>query len=198
MSHETIEQIYIAAVEVFAESGFDQAKMDVIAKRAGVAKGTIYYHFTSKEELFVAMMDQGLEALTDRVRRRIASKPSARMKIEKLIYTQIEFFFEHNKFARLLLSEVWGSAKRQHDFRMHIREYVALIEEVLILGIEDRSFKKLNTVETSFSIFGAISVAVLQELLKQPQRGAEVWMNEAAPRLVETLETLILSGIETK
>ena len=45
MRHETVDLIFNAAIEVFAESGFDQAKMDDIARAAGVAKGTIYYHF---------------------------------------------------------------------------------------------------------------------------------------------------------
>ncbi|WP_353963340.1 helix-turn-helix domain-containing protein [Tepidibacillus marianensis] len=44
--------MFDAAIDVFSEYGFEKAKMDLIAEKANVAKGTIYYHFKSKEEIF--------------------------------------------------------------------------------------------------------------------------------------------------
>src|SRR3712207_3197971 len=51
-----------AALEVFAESGFAQARLDAVAARAGVAKGTIYLYFPSKQALFEALIRTGIAA----------------------------------------------------------------------------------------------------------------------------------------
>jgi TetR/AcrR family transcriptional repressor of mexJK operon len=51
------QQILDAARELFLRDGFSTTSMDAVAKAAGVSKATVYAHFTSKEELFAAMMD---------------------------------------------------------------------------------------------------------------------------------------------
>lgn len=54
---EVRERIIQAAIESFSQTGFDRTKMDDIAKRLGLSKGTIYLYFKSKEELFIAISD---------------------------------------------------------------------------------------------------------------------------------------------
>ncbi|MCX5756521.1 MAG: TetR/AcrR family transcriptional regulator [Gemmatimonadetes bacterium] len=58
LPEERPQQILIAAIEVFAEHGIADAKLEEIAARAGVSKGTIYLYFASKEELFRAVVQQ--------------------------------------------------------------------------------------------------------------------------------------------
>ncbi|MER3554661.1 MAG: TetR family transcriptional regulator [Meiothermus sp.] len=52
------EEILSAALQVFSEEGFDSASMDRIAERANASKRTVYNHFPSKEELFVAVLEK--------------------------------------------------------------------------------------------------------------------------------------------
>jgi len=54
---EVRERIIQAAIESFGQTGFDRTKMDDIAKRLGVSKGTLYLYFNSKEDLFIAISD---------------------------------------------------------------------------------------------------------------------------------------------
>jgi AcrR family transcriptional regulator len=65
MPEERPRQILDAALEVFGERGLAGARLDDIAKRAGIAKGTIYLYFPSKEELFVEMIRQTMVALIE-------------------------------------------------------------------------------------------------------------------------------------
>jgi AcrR family transcriptional regulator len=64
-------EICAAALEVFAEKGFAAAKLDEIAKRAGVSKGTLYLYFSDKEQLFRAVVRSAIapnvEAITSAV-----------------------------------------------------------------------------------------------------------------------------------
>jgi AcrR family transcriptional regulator len=61
-------EICAAALEVFAEKGFAAAKLDEIARRAGVSKGTLYLYFTDKEELFRAVVRDTVSPNIDHVR----------------------------------------------------------------------------------------------------------------------------------
>src|SRR5213076_3128448 len=53
-----------AAAETFAERGFEAARMDEIAERVGLSKGALYYRYKSKEDLFLALLDERCEAYT--------------------------------------------------------------------------------------------------------------------------------------
>ncbi|MEO9294568.1 MAG: TetR/AcrR family transcriptional regulator [Nitrososphaera sp.] len=57
---EVRERIIQAAIESFGQTGFDRTKMDDIAKRLGLSKGTIYLYFKSKEELFTAICQHNM------------------------------------------------------------------------------------------------------------------------------------------
>lgn len=164
MRHEKVDVIFQAAVEVFADRGFDQAKMDDIAQAAGVAKGTIYYHFKSKEELFAGLMDEGMEKLIDCARRHIDSFDSPIEQLNGLIHAHCTFFIENGKLAKLLLNEAFGTKERQKQFRARIREYLDLIEALILRGNETGDFAVEYPNEMAVSIFGAGSVLVLQKL----------------------------------
>jgi AcrR family transcriptional regulator len=58
---EIKEKIIQAAVESFAQTGFDRTKMEDIAKRLGLSKGTLYLYFKSKEDLFLAICEHNIQ-----------------------------------------------------------------------------------------------------------------------------------------
>ncbi|OYD06299.1 TetR/AcrR family transcriptional regulator [Paludifilum halophilum] len=195
MGRETIDQIFAAAVDVFAHSSFERAKMDEIAGYAGVAKGTIYYHFKSKEELFVALMNDGMEQITEFLRRRIASAEGAADQLREALEAYVTYLFRNGTFAKLLLSEVWGSTQRQHVFRARIRELVAIIEEVLAQGESEGVFRPMDKRETAVAVFGAASVTVLQEIFHRQEGGDDMEIDERIPSLVAALEALLYRGV---
>ena len=67
-SGERPAEICVAALEVFAEKGFAAAKLDEIARRAGVSKGTLYLYFESKAELFRAVVQSAVSPNLDAIR----------------------------------------------------------------------------------------------------------------------------------
>ena len=67
------KKILAAAIAVFSKKGFHQATMDEIARTAGVAKGTLYYNYTSKPALFSAAITDGIEAIIEQVRDALSS-----------------------------------------------------------------------------------------------------------------------------
>jgi len=65
--HARPQEILDAALKVFAEKGFAAARMDVVARRAGVSKGTVYLYFPSKEELFKSLVRAAIGGTLEQV-----------------------------------------------------------------------------------------------------------------------------------
>ena len=72
------------AEEVLLEKGYQETSIDEIAARVGIAKGTVYLHFASKEDLVIALFAQDLEKFQQLVGSTVASELTARAKMEAI------------------------------------------------------------------------------------------------------------------
>jgi AcrR family transcriptional regulator len=99
------EEILETATELFAEHGFSDAVTQALAERLGVGKGTIYRHFPSKRELFLAAADRVMRKLQQQVDLRIAGISDGLERIERGIATFLQFFADHPSFVELLIQE---------------------------------------------------------------------------------------------
>jgi len=81
------------AQDVFADKGYYDASIDEIASRAGIAKGTVYLHFASKEDLLVALVEQQINGFLARVDQIISERKSVRERLEQIlldVFTRIQ------------------------------------------------------------------------------------------------------------
>src|SRR5436190_707205 len=99
------EEILETATELFAEHGFSDAVTQALADRLGVGKGTIYRHFPSKRELFLAAADRVMRKMQERINAHIAGIEDRLVRIERGIATFLQFFAEHPSFVELLIQE---------------------------------------------------------------------------------------------
>ena len=65
--NKTKRAIFESAIKVFSNCGYTGATMDEVVARAGVAKGSLYYHFKSKEELFIFIIKEGINLIHEEV-----------------------------------------------------------------------------------------------------------------------------------
>ena len=96
---ELKEKIMQSAIGNFAKNGFDRTRMEDIATAAGLAKGTLYLYFKSKEALFYAICEHNLEELRNQLYRLFSSK-------ENIIIDAERFYDEYQK-ARLGTDTIW-------------------------------------------------------------------------------------------
>ena len=71
--NKTKRKIFETSMKLFAEKGYDATSIEDITETVGVAKGTLYYHFTSKEEIFDFLVEEGIKLLQNSVDIKIAN-----------------------------------------------------------------------------------------------------------------------------
>src|SRR5262249_50140323 len=111
-----------AAEDVFIEKGYYDTSMEEIAARVGVAKGTVYLHFASKEALVVALLSRDMEIFLAEFEVALASEQTARAKLEaflKSMHTGL-------RCKRQFLSSI----SYQGDIRCHFSEHGSRIHEL--------------------------------------------------------------------
>jgi AcrR family transcriptional regulator len=99
------EEILEAATELFAEHGFSDAVTQALAERLGVGKGTIYRHFPSKRELFLAAADRVMRKMQERIDANVEGIDDKLIRIERAIGSFLQFFADHPSFVELLIQE---------------------------------------------------------------------------------------------
>lgn len=95
------------AEEVLLEKGYHEASVDEIAARVGIAKGTVYLHFPSKEDLVVAIFSRDMQSFLQRIDEVIATQPTSQAKLEAilhLLYTGL--FCKHAQFLYTIYNSV--------------------------------------------------------------------------------------------
>jgi AcrR family transcriptional regulator len=90
-AEESRRRVLESAREVFFEDGFEAANLDEVARRAGLAKGTIYRYFDSKAELYVAVLAQNADAFVARMQQTIDPSLSPEDQIRRTGF----FYFDH-------------------------------------------------------------------------------------------------------
>ena len=92
-----VRRIIDAAVQLFAERPYHEVRMEDIAARAKVAKGTLYLHYKDKEDLFAGIMNDGLQSLVERIEESLSEEMPPQ---EKLLVMNRESFryFERNHY----------------------------------------------------------------------------------------------------
>jgi AcrR family transcriptional regulator len=95
-------QLLRAAQEVFVAQGFHAAAMDDIADRAGVSKPVLYQHFPGKRELYLALLEQQVDELTDRVRQAMAGTEDNRTRVDGAVGAYFDFIDAEGEAFRLV------------------------------------------------------------------------------------------------
>nr|WP_235603336.1 TetR/AcrR family transcriptional regulator [Thermoanaerobacter sp. YS13] len=107
--NKTKEKIFKAAIKTFSKSGFYKTTMEEIAENAGVAKGTLYYHFKSKDDILEFLIDEGIKILKQEAIEEIGKLNNAVEKLRKIIFVQKSRLY--NSFAKPNMGS-WGSSSQ--------------------------------------------------------------------------------------
>lgn len=151
-------QIIKAAVKVFSEKGFHDAKVEDIAQLADVGKGTVYEYFSSKTELFQEMFRSGMQFYMDNIRTEAGgSGVSCRDRLMKIAEVHLQFILDYKELAKITMGE---PMQFNQDFRQWIFEererkqkaVQAIIEE----GVKTGEFAKVDPAAATLAFTGCL------------------------------------------
>lgn len=165
--NKTKRRIFTTAIKLFAEKGFDNAGIEEITAVAGVAKGSLYYHFETKEELFDLLLEEGLKLLKNSIEIKFKSCENSLDKLKAIIMVQIKSIIRYTDFVTVVMNNIIGETPRSKKCREALEEYVNIIKGVIEKGIEDGTFYNGDSLGIAYGVLGVNFSSMLYIIKKE-------------------------------
>ena len=156
------ERILAAGLRLFANETYQAVTMDRVAEAAGVAKGTLYLYFPSKEALYLGILSDGLETVSKRYQATNDNRQDVGARLRRAIDVTIQFYDERRDLLRLIATEEPRLADARNRLIENWRErgyvfYTTLIEEGMRTGV----FGQTDSRAATLAILGGIRSVLL-------------------------------------
>ncbi len=186
-----VEQILSAARSCFLQDGYYQTRVDDIALRAGLSKGGVYFHFRSKREIFLALVEHDYEQSMGALREIVASPDDVPRKLRALARHYFQLFATNTDHARFMVL-LGDMALRDLETRSLLqclhRNYINELTSLLRQGLSEGEMRE------------ELDVTAAAELLKSTIDGVEMAFALGIPvridRLLRTGLEVVLHGVQ--
>lgn len=186
--NKTKKIIFKSALTVFSKNGYEGSTMDDIAEAAEVAKGTLYYHFKSKEEIFKYIIKEGMMLIKEEIEFISHREDDPLMRLKALCRVQLCLVYENRDFFKVVMSQLWGQQLRQFELRKSIENYIQYIQEYLKDAIDRGQIINGDVSFMAYTLFGTMCSAAVYELLNEDDTNVN--------NIIDNLIQYILKGIE--
>jgi hypothetical protein len=187
---QTKERIIKSAIKLFADKGFHETKVEDIALESGVAKGTVYLYFKSKEEI----MDTCLEFIFSEASKNyeipdeLNFSDSIRMVVEK----NFKFVDENIDFYRMLSKGIYSTSKdtkmgRRYCERKLFEKATSSMEKIILKGINEGKIKKEVSPKYLAVTFINTIISSLIMVVNSKIKGFELNENEYKEEIINFL-----------
>jgi len=156
--NEKYQRILDAAIEVIAENGYFNSPVSAIARRAGVADGTIYLYFKSKDDVLRTAIDSTFQRFYNIVEERFRTLTDPREQLEFIAEVHLSSHAVNRSMAVLMATEMRQSAKFIAEFsHHHLVKYIQVVREVVRRGQHEGFFRQdVSDGVVAHCMFGAI------------------------------------------
>lgn len=195
MPEDVKEKIIFSAIDLFAEKGFHETKVDEIAERSGVAKGTMYLYFKSKEEL----LEKSIEFVLDRAieNYNIDENKGFYENLKGIIVRNAEFVKNNINFYKVIFSSVYrvrsgeSFEKRKCDINKILSYISRLLEKGRSEGIvrNDIHISNLSTLLTNLIFSSMMNIVIMLVFNKD-------FSDEYIDKFVEDIFKFAISGVK--
>jgi AcrR family transcriptional regulator len=153
-----------AAMRVVGRKGLANATVQEIANEAGVAKGTVYLYFRSREEIIEKTNQIAVDDLLDRTLEAIKAGGPVRDVLERVLTTQIGYFDEHQDFFRLYFAMVDGSEESRRRRLANRRRQVAQLVMMLEAASKAGEIRAADPERVAVAIAGAVREVIFRRV----------------------------------
>ncbi len=163
--NKTRKIIFEAAIKVFSSNGYESATMDEVASKAGVAKGTLYYHFKSKEELFYFVVQSGIDLINSEVKESIKEISDPIEILKESARVQLKYVYINKDLFRVIMSQVWGQKERHEEIREQVMNLISMNTEFLEGITESIHIDDGDSDILSYCFIGVLFSSALYEII---------------------------------
>lgn len=171
--NKTKRILFKTAIKLFAEKGYENTGIEEITAVAGFAKGALYYHFDTKEDLFDLMLEEGSKLLNNSIELKFRHCNNALDKIKAILMIEIKTIISYEDFITVVINNTLGETTRTKKCQKAVNNYVERIEEVIKEGIEEDLFYDRDVEAIAFGIFGVTFSSLLYRLKQDRNVTAE-------------------------
>ncbi len=190
------DRILEAAIKVFAAEGFYNAKVSQIAHAAGVADGTIYLYFKSKDDLLINLFEDRMERVNANLREAIDTESSAIARLKRIVSLHLELVEQNREMAEVISVELrqWSKFIREYS-NPKFAEFLRTIAGAVVEGQRAGELRSgIDPYIFARALFGALDEIALAWLVKQPGSKASIEL----PRAAEQLGDLFIDGLKAR
>jgi TetR/AcrR family fatty acid metabolism transcriptional regulator len=191
-SKDKRERILEAALRVFAERGFYNAKVSEVAREAGVADGTIYLYFANKDDLLIQLFEDRMDFIIQRLRGELEKADHSPLdQLRRLIRLHIDLAIFDPDLAEFITVELRQSSKFVKEYENpQFVEYLRILRDMIEEGQRVGEIRAgMDSRLIVRAIFGALDEVLLTLTLASRTRSVDVKM--AADQLAD----LIIDGM---
>jgi TetR/AcrR family fatty acid metabolism transcriptional regulator len=173
-----------AAIEVFAKKGFRSARVTDIAKRAGVADGTIYLYFKNKEDILLSIFEEKMDLLLGDLGAALEGADDPRERVRRFARFHFHQVRENRAAAEVLQVELRLSHKFLKEYRPEkLWAYLGVFGQIVREGQASGLFRAdIDPFLSSWAFFGAMDEIAMQWVLSRTERFA---LDEAADQVAD-------------
>lgn len=182
------ETILRVAVELFFEKGYFATSISGIAAGCGIQKASIYYHYSNKEAILFAIMEQTMQELVDHLEDSLTGVEDVEARVRAAVRSHVEFHLRHQKETFIASSELRGLTDTHYCAIVERRDtYEGFLQELITAGIAQGCFAEGDVKILSYAVLTLCTA------------GAS-WFNAEGRLSIDTIagiyEDFILSGLK--
>jgi AcrR family transcriptional regulator len=197
----TVERILSAALQVFADSGFEGARIDEIAARAAVNKAMIYYHIGDKKALYSRVLHEVFGDTALRMADDVNRCATPVEKIRAYIRSIGQTLEKHPQLPRIMMRELAsGGLHLPEIVAQDLASIIGLIRSIIRQGYGQGVFKKLDPLVLHLMVLGGISfyragIPVRRRYAAQMGENAAENGDDHLTHLLQNVENIILCAL---
>ncbi len=167
--NKTKRKIFETSMKLFAKKGYDATSIEDITATVGVAKGTLYYHFSSKEEIFNFLVEEGIKLLQNSVDIKTEKFDNYLDKIRAIVLIEVKIIMKYEDLIKILLSQFWGNEIINQTCKQLVYSYIEKIEKIVEEGIKRKEIKDGDSKAIAAEIYGIICSGLVYKLRKEEE-----------------------------
>ncbi len=191
--NRTKRKIFETSMNLFATKGYDATSVEEITSVVGVAKGTLYYHFSSKEEIFNFLVEEGMKLLQNSISIKIANCNNLISKLKAVLLIEIKVMSKYEDFMTIVLSHILGKEPINLTCRKYVFEYIDTIEKIIQDSINNEEANNITIEDPKILASGLFGITY-SILLHKIKNGIE----SDIPTLYKEFEKIIFSKYNLK